>query len=45
MERVERHLADLADSYDNEVPGLVPEASSYAEAMEIVGTRLTSLVP
>jgi len=45
MERVERHLADLADSYDNEVPGLFPEASSYAEAMEIVGTRLTSLVP
>jgi predicted nucleotidyltransferase component of viral defense system len=45
IERINLRLAEMADSYDDEVPGLFPEAPSYREAMEIVGPRLASLVP
>ncbi len=45
LKRIENRLAELADTYDNEVPLLFPEAPSYSEAMAIVTPRLRKLVP
>jgi len=42
--RIESRLAEMADTYDIEVPSLFPEAPSYREAMAIVGPRLKRLV-
>lgn len=45
IDRIERRLTDMADTYDIVVPGLFPEAPSYREAMAIVWPRITGLVP
>jgi predicted nucleotidyltransferase component of viral defense system len=45
LARVETRLAEMADTYDVEVPFLFPEASSYKEAMSIVTSRLGRLIP
>lgn len=44
-DRIEQRLLDLADSYDNTVPGLFPDAPTYSEAMSIVWPRVRVLVP
>lgn len=45
LDRLERQIADLADSYDAVVPGLFPEAPTYSEAMATVWPRVKSLIP
>jgi predicted nucleotidyltransferase component of viral defense system len=45
IERIERNLDDLAETYDDAVPGLFPDAPGYGEAREIVWPRIKSLVP
>ncbi len=45
LKRVESRLAEMAESYDNEVPLLFPTAPSYNDAMAIVAPRLKRLVP
>lgn len=45
IDRIERNLGELAETYDNVVPQLFPGAPSYREAAGIVWPRITSLVP
>lgn len=45
LTRIESRLAEMADTYDIEVPLLFPEAPSYKEAMTVVSSRLRRLVP
>jgi predicted nucleotidyltransferase component of viral defense system len=45
IERVERNLRGLGEEYDRIVPGLSPNAPSYAEAMAIVWPRIKLLIP
>lgn len=45
IERIERHLEDMAETYDVVIPELFPEAPSYRKAMEIVWPRIKPLVP
>ena len=45
IERIERHMAFLADEYDDVIPGLFPGAPDYASALEIVIPRILDLVP
>lgn len=45
IERIERHMAFLADEYDDVIPGLFPGAPDYASALEIVMPRIMDLVP
>lgn len=45
IERIERNLGELAQTYDDVVPQLFPDAPSYREAQGIVWPRITSLVP
>jgi len=45
IERIERNLKDMADTYDDVVPALFPDAPSYREAMTIVWPRIKSLIP
>ena len=43
--RVERNIAELADSYDDVVRNLFPDAPTYAEATAVVLPRVRSLIP
>lgn len=45
IERIERNLGELAQTYDNVVPQLFPSAPTYREAADIVWPRIRSLVP
>lgn len=45
IDRIERHLGEMADTYDDVVPALFPGAPSYREAMEIAWPRIKPLVP
>jgi hypothetical protein len=45
IDRIERNLKDMADTYDDVVPALFPHAPSYREAMTIVWPRIKSLIP
>lgn len=45
IDRIERNLGELAQTYDNVVPQLFPGAPSYREAADIVWPRIRSLVP
>lgn len=45
LERLERNVAELGESYDDVVPQLFPDAPTYREAVEIVWPRIRSLVP
>ena len=45
VERIEEHLREIKADYDAVVPGLFPEAPTYAEAMEIVWPRTKPLIP
>jgi predicted nucleotidyltransferase component of viral defense system len=44
-ERIEQNLAEMADTYDDVIPGLFPQAPSYREAMDIVWPRIATLIP
>ena len=45
VERIEQHLREIGVEYDAVVPGLFPEAPTYAEAMEAVWPRIQPLIP
>ena len=45
LTRIESRLAEMADTYDIEVPLLFPGAPSYKEAMTVITSRLRRLVP
>lgn len=45
IDRIERNLGELAQTYDDVVPQLFPDAPSYREAADIVWPRIQSLVP
>ena len=45
IQRIERNLGELAETYDNVVPQLFPDAPTYREAADIVWPRIKSLVP
>lgn len=45
VERIERNLTELAETYDDVVPQLFPDAPSYSEAADIVWPRIEPLVP
>lgn len=45
LDRIERNLKEMADTYDDVVPTLFPGAPSYLEAMEIVWPRIGPLIP
>jgi predicted nucleotidyltransferase component of viral defense system len=45
VERIEQHLREIGVEYDAVVPGLFPEAPTYAEAMEAVWPRIKPLIP
>jgi predicted nucleotidyltransferase component of viral defense system len=45
VQRIEEHLLEMKADYDDVVPGLFPEASTYAEAMEVVWPRIKPLIP
>ncbi len=45
VERIERTIAELADTYDDVIPALFPAAPNYREAVAIVTPRLRLLVP
>lgn len=45
IDRVERNLGELADTYDDVVPQLFPGAPSYREAAQIVWPRIKAMVP
>jgi predicted nucleotidyltransferase component of viral defense system len=45
VDRIEQHLRDMQADYDAVVPGLFPEAPSYAEAMDTVWPRIKPLIP
>ena len=44
-QRIEDDLNAIAADYDDVVPGLFPDAPSYAEAMDIVWPRIRPLIP
>jgi predicted nucleotidyltransferase component of viral defense system len=45
IERIERNLYEMADTYDVIVPGLAPDTPPYRQAMNIVWPRITKLIP
>jgi predicted nucleotidyltransferase component of viral defense system len=45
IDRIERNLGELAQTYDDVVPQLFPDAPSYREAADVVWPRIQSLVP
>jgi predicted nucleotidyltransferase component of viral defense system len=45
IERIERNLRDMAETYDIVVPELFPEAPNYREAIETVWPRIQPLIP
>lgn len=45
IDRIERNLRELADTYDDVVPPLFPDAPNYREAFTIVWPRIKPLVP
>jgi predicted nucleotidyltransferase component of viral defense system len=45
IDRIERNLGELAQTYDDVVPQLFPSAPTYREAADIVWPRIRSLVP
>jgi predicted nucleotidyltransferase component of viral defense system len=45
IERIERNLREMADTYDVVVPQLFPDAPPYGEAMDIIWPRIKPLVP
>ena len=45
LDRIERNLRELAETYDDVVPQLFPDAPSYQEAADTVWPRIKSLVP
>lgn len=45
IERIERNLGEFAETYDDVVPPLFPDAPTYREATNIVWPRIKSLVP
>ena len=45
LDRIERNLKEMADTYDDTVPALFPGAPPYREAMEIAWPRIKPLVP
>ena len=45
IERIRRHLDEMAETYDTVVPALFPGAPTYREAMDIVWPRIQHLVP
>lgn len=45
IDRIQRHLGELADTYDDVVPRLFSDAPSYREAADIVWPRIRTLVP
>ena len=44
IDRIERNILELADSYDDVVRQLFPNAPSYLEATNIVWPRLRTIV-
>jgi predicted nucleotidyltransferase component of viral defense system len=44
-DRIEKNLQELADTYDNTVPGLFPDAPTYNEAIDIVWPRMRAIIP
>lgn len=45
VDRIEQHLRELGETYDDVVPFLFPDAPSYQEAADIVWPRIKALVP
>ena len=45
IDRIERNLGELSETYDDVVPQLFPGAPSYREAADIVWPRIRVLVP
>ena len=45
IDRIESTIAELADTYDDQIPLLFPAAPSYREAVAIVLPRIRPLVP
>jgi len=45
VDRLERNLNELAETYDDVVPQLFPDAPTYQEAASIVWSRMRALVP
>jgi len=45
IDRIERNLRELGETYDDVVPQLFPDAPSYRESMDIVWPRIKALVP
>lgn len=45
IDRIERNLRELAETYDDVVPQLFPDAPSYRDAADIVWPRIKLLVP
>jgi predicted nucleotidyltransferase component of viral defense system len=44
-DRIENNLRNLRSDYDQTVPGLFPDAPSYAESMATVWPRIKALIP
>jgi predicted nucleotidyltransferase component of viral defense system len=45
IERIERHLRELGETYGDVVPRLFPGAPTYEEALSIVWPRIKQLIP
>ena len=45
IDRIERNLQELAETYDNVVPSLFPDAPTYRAAASTVWPRIKALVP
>lgn len=45
IDQIESHLKEFAETYDDVIPELFPNAPSYEEAIEIVWPRIKDLVP
>ncbi len=43
-DRIEKHLRELADTYDDTIPGLFPDAPTYIEAIDIVWPRVRAII-